>query len=272
MQTPLLCPGTTSLLVPLVRVLVGSLSWGQLCAFFCYEKRKKSLICHHSSVCQCNLWGQGCSFQLWHSQEIVYFSLEDQWPYSESFLTSHLLFPPSFSLLSFPQLSLCLPFITLLLILITWPGASSKRKSREGRTAGRKWRSRNWWMNEYKGVIVMIPAPVWAPERRSGVTCWQFELSKQWALPGNFLPPHSVWCGKQSKGYSSSWEESEFDGLHTEPKLSSLSPTAQSQRQLLIPTLDGPQLQLEGSEHTSNSQMTPTDFYPKPIPSLLPFP
>lgn len=109
-------------------------------------------------------------------------------------------------------------------------------------------------MNEHKGVIVMIPALVWAPEGRSGMTCctiWTFEaMSSARELP--LL--HSVWCGKQSKGYSSSWEESEFDGLHTEPKLSSPSPTAQSQRQLLTDTLDGPQLQLEGSEHTNNSQ------------------
>lgn len=260
MQTPLLCPGTTSLLVPLVRVLVGSISWGQLCALdlcllLLWKKGKKSLICHHSNVCQCNLWGQGCSFQLWHSQEMVYFSVENQQPYSVSFLLSHLPFPPSsFSLLSFLRVGLCLPFITLLLVLITSPGAGSRRKRGEGRRVRRKWRSRNWWMNEYKGVIVMIPALVWAPEGRSGMTCctiWTFEaMGSARELP----PPHSVWCGNQSKGYSSSWEESEFDGLHTEPKLSSPSPTAQSHRLLLIPILDGPQLQLEGSEHTNNSQ------------------
>lgn len=48
-------------------------------------------------------------------QEMVYFSVENQQPYSVSFLLSHLPFPPSsFLFSSFLRVGLCLSFITLL--------------------------------------------------------------------------------------------------------------------------------------------------------------
>lgn len=237
------------------------------------KKGKKSLICHHSNVCQCNLWGQGCSFQLWHSQEMVYFSVENQQPYSVSFLLSHLPFPPSSFLFSpFFELACNASFHHApprIIITSLELAAGGRGEGAGGWGEMKKQKLVNEWI---QGCDCEWSQPWFEhPRGRSGMTCctiWTFEAM---GSAREELPRFPVWCRAKVRLQFILRRVNLMVSILQAKTLFSLPQHSLTGCFLFLYWMDL-SCSLKGLNIPIIAKMTPTDFYSKPIPSPLPSP
>lgn len=191
-------------------------------------------------------------------------------------------FSPSFPPFFFPLLLFPFsPFFGSACVFPSSPSSSSSspplelaaggRGERAGQRGGNEEAETSEWMNTRVWLWWSQP---WSGHPREGLG-WrvaQFELSKQWALPGNF--PRRILFDVGSKVKVTVHLEKRVNLMVSILSPNSLLPLPQHSLRdsfLLIHWMDL-SCSLKGLNIPITAKMTPTDFYPKLIPSLLPSP
>lgn len=181
----------------------------------------------------------------------------------------------------FPLLFLFSPFFASACVFPSSRSSSSSSPPLELAAGGRGERAGGWGGNEEAETGEWTNTRVWLwwsqpwfehPKEGLGWRVAQFELSKQWALPGNF--PHRIPFDVGTKVKVTVHLEKRVNLMVSILSQNSLLPLPQHSLTDCFLFLQWMDLScsLKGLNIPIIAKMTPTDFYSKPIPSPLPSP